>query len=49
MLAKVQQDMEQAGDEVDDEELQCVIDQRNEIKERLDNLIDEAEEDMDDD
>jgi len=45
MLAKVQEGMEQAGDEVDDEELQCVIDQSNEIKERLDNLLDEAEED----
>ena len=47
MLAKVQEGMEQAGDGVDEEDLQCVVDQRNEIKERLDNLLDEAEQETD--
>ena len=45
MLAKVKEGMDMAGDEVDDEEKQCIIDQTNEIKERLDAMLDEAEED----
>ena len=48
MLAKVKEGMDQAGpDEVDEEEKQCIIDQTNEIKERLDTMLDEAEEDGD--
>ena len=45
MLAKVKEGMDMAGDEVDDEEKQCIIDQTNEIKERVDAMLDEAEED----
>ena len=48
LLAKVKEGMDQAGpDEVDEEEKQCIIDQTNEIKERLDTMLDEAEEDGD--
>ena len=48
MLAKVKEGMDQAGDdEVEDEEKQCIIDQANEIKERLDTMLDEAEEEGD--
>jgi len=48
MLAKVKEGMDQAGaNEVDDEEKQCIIDQTNEIKERLDTMLDEAEEEAD--